>query len=50
MWIRWALRKEQVRDPSIVMGYCVRERSGVPYGQAPAMQWDENCGVKVVGE
>lgn len=38
MWICWVLRKEQVRDLSIVMGYCVHERSGVPYGQAPAAQ------------
>lgn len=28
--------QEQVRDPSIMMGYCVHEWSGVPYGQAPA--------------
>lgn len=36
MWVCWVLGKEQVRDLSIMMGYCVHEGSGVPYGQAPA--------------
>lgn len=50
MWIRWVLKKEQVRDLSIMMAYCVCERSGVPYGQAPAAHWDQNCVGKVIGK
>lgn len=30
--ITWALKSEQVRDPSIVMGFCVRKGSVVPCG------------------
>lgn len=36
--IALALKSEQVRDPHIVMGFCVPKGSAVPYGWAPDTQ------------